>query len=356
MSAYKSPSKWKRVIEKHKLEKFIKMCLKACERGTQLSEVRDAKGETLLHMACRADCEDMVRYLIFKKHCGPRALNRKGETPLFITVKMFLKALSRRKRIATSVPPGANIIKLLLLEDQRAAGIPNKENVSADDLLKKAEKISGMKFARSTQQGPSMPEDTWFDKIKAEAEDEYGRAWGSYEEDFLMGSTSNHETYDDWADRIIEERKKKFQKCYPEKQSEQTKKEKAPSWTEEDQRRWEMEQKLKEEHRQEKKWKSLGVLYDLQCETIQEQVTAFSMSDFPLFTQHPIEDLEKMLDFRTKTMSAEEQRRFVMNGLRLWHPDKFSRHFKAELEAGDEEFKSLILRVQEFSKLLNSRK
>jgi len=206
---------------------------------------------------------------------------------------------------------------------------PNLEGNTGKDLLDLADSVYQYHLAGSNI--PTMPthqpeEEEWRNKLSAELEDEYVSSWGKYESDFTQANQEETETYDSWAQRMMNEHRKRTRTHFTPPTTKQEKKP-ASGWTPEDQQRFLKEEELKRE---------LQRTTDIANKRYQflSKLQAMVMSERPI-----LGDLEA-------------KRKAMRELQRLWHPDKFMQKFGHRL---NETIRDQVLRkVTEISQYMNA--
>lgn len=170
-------------------------------------------------------------------------------------------------------------------------------------------------------------EEDWNNKLATEMEDEYQNDWGQYEADFSQ-TLPESESYDAWAERMINEHRKKHSKItmVPKPQT------KPSSWTPEDQNQF---IKKEEEMRRLAKLNKaselrLQFLSKLRCMVRSEGT--IELEDLPFDCKDDIHSICQHILFDVKEAKDVEVKRKALRELkRMWHPDKFSQKFSQRL-------------------------
>ena len=233
---------------------------------------------------------------------------------------------------------------------------PNLEGNTGKDLLDLADSVYQYHLAGSNI--PTMPthqpeEEEWRNKLSAELEDEYVSSWGKYEADFTQANQEEEtETYDSWAQRMMDEHRKRTRTHFTPPTTKQEKK-LASGWTPEDQQRFLKEEELKRELQRTTDIanKRYQFLSKLQAMVMSER--PIEEKDLPFHCSQSLESIGQLILLHVTELGDLEAKRKAMRELqRLWHPDKFMQKFGHRL---NETIRDQVLRkVTEISQYMNA--
>lgn len=377
------PERVREYSKKNKLEKFLK-------------EVTGDDGKNLLHICCGyGNSGSLFRYLI-KHGVDPIARDFHGNLPVHCALQQAINSDDpvRGWSVYTElIKPLSDAYPHTLKESN------NNGSAVADLITRFLHKEDFSTTSESSSQSSDYSEEEeeeeeedydeddsakWNEKLAEEVCDEYSSYWGRYEQDFA--DTSSHpETYDQWADRIWSERKRKRDSSV------------FARWRESIQRNWLFGRKMSEpRHRtnfdnrssraKDAKWtgntgrsyshhhqqqqsssetststsptvkrhspKLADFLlsnkkYDALLKNNKETPLAFSNIPWPRDGSGAVitaEALEKMNIGENKMLLRKLQRR--------WHPDKFTQHFGDRLLKSDRD--RILDQVNDIAKAFNS--
>ena len=173
----------------------------------------------------------------------------------------------------------------------------------------------------------------------------------------------NAETYDDWINRMIRERRKRRNPHPPSVSHKQEKRHKTAGISEESKRIFEenLRKQHEEEQRQQKAAREADILnlknlYEERCEELfanPRQMLSYRAIPWPYQPKEGIEQMEKFL-FTGLVKGSEEYKKSLKKQRIRWHPDRFAQKVGQYLKKDDRE--KILDKVKEISQILNGLK
>ncbi|XP_078350119.1 NF-kappa-B inhibitor-like protein 1 [Oculina patagonica] len=321
----------------------------------------DRKGRTPLHACCFLG-DDAIMRLLLKNGADVEVADSDGNTPIHIALKYAIQTV-RFSAFNDLIAPLLKVCSRHVLDMEN-----NEEKTPREYLtdLKRAyaqrreEEEAERKQQRRKQheeKSANMENLEWERKLQFEAsQEDYCYNYSTYSDDDCLENTQ--ESYDEWADRIIRERRQKTAS------SKQQETETNRQQQEQEQKARERTRKLEKEHeayitrmsiqRQKLKLTSSLTDYEKRCQEIfqSNSTTSLKFLDLPWPSEG---DTKNMIDLVVKwseLKTDEEKKKFLKEQQVRWHPDKFLQKCGKRLHVEDRE--QIIEQVKELSQEINA--
>lgn len=329
-----------------------------------LTGIVDRKGRTPLHACCLLG-DDAIARLLLKNGADTGITDRDGNTPIHFALKYAIQTVRFSAFDDLIVP-------LLKACSRHVLDIENNEGKTANEYvadLKRtyAQRREDLEAERKQQwrqehEDMSNKEDfiEWERKLQFEAnQEDYSTLYS--QDDYLENTVTENtqESYDDWAERIIHEKRRKTTS------GKQQKTEENKQHQQQEQKARERTQKLEKEHeayitrmsikRQKLKLSSLLTGYENQCQAIfcSNSTTNLKFIDLPWpsggDTKEMIDLVMKWSELKT---AGDDRKKFLKEQQVRWHPDKFLQKCGNRLHFEDRE--KIIEQVKELSQEINA--
>lgn len=323
-----------------------------------LTSFVDRKGRSPLHACCLLG-DDAIMRLLLKNGADVEVTDSDGNTPIHFALKYALQTV----RFSTF---NDLILPLLKVCSRHVLDMENNEEKTPREYLtdlkraydqrrKEAEAERRQQWRKDSEEMSAKMENfEWEKKLRFEAnqEDYYN---STYSQDDWDENTQ--ESYDEWVDRIMRERRQKTASS-KQKKTEQNRRDQ-----EQEQKARERTRELEKEHEayvtrmslQRQKLKLLTLLtdYEERCQAIftSNTTTNLKFSDIPWPSKG---NTKKMIDLVVKwsELKTEEKKKFLREQQVRWHPDKFLQKCGKRLHVDDRE--QIIEQVKELSQEINA--
>ncbi|KAJ7378161.1 Nuclear factor of kappa light polypeptide protein enhancer in B-cells inhibitor-like 1 [Desmophyllum pertusum] len=310
-----------------------------------LTGIVDRQGRTPLHACCLLG-DDAIMRLLLKNGADTGITDRDGNTPIHFALKYAIQTV-RFSAFDDLIVPLLKACSRHVLDMENNEGKTAKEYV-AD--LKRA-------YAQRREDREAERKQQW----REEHEDMSNKEdFKSGKENYSLRQTKRiTESYDDWAERIIHERRRKTTS------GKQQKTEENKQHQQQEQKARERTQKLEKEHeayitrmsikRQKLKLSSLLTGYENQCQAIfcSNSTTNLKFIDLPWpsggDTKEMIDLVMKWSELKT---AGDDRKKFLKEQQVRWHPDKFLQKCGNRLHFEDRE--KIIEQVKELSQEINA--
>lgn len=329
-------------------------------KSFHLTHITDRRGRTPLHVCCLVG-ENTVMRLLLKNGADVEAVDSRGNTPVYYALEYGLASM-RYSAFTDLIAPLLNICKSHILD------LKNKRRKTPRELLNQLQR----KFAKRWEQTEDLKETKWgtdnCETRKREDELEWERklCFEAGQEDFAKYSqedyteTINQETYDEWVERIIHERKRKLSA----KQTTKTESKRKYQEQEQEEAKKKTRQ-LESEHEAFMTQMSLNYQKSKQAATLAEYekrcCAAFNRNSTKRlkFIEVPWPcdgDTLKMINlvkiWSEGLKSLAEKKMFLKEQQIRWHPDRFLQRCGDRLDT--EEREKIIEQVKTLSQEINS--
>lgn len=233
----------------------------------------------------------------------------------------------------------------------------NDEEETAKELLELADSVYKYHLETNKKARIQRPEKLttvnekeWEKKLAEEVHDEYCASWGKYEDDFTSDAREQ-ESYDSWADRILNEHKKKRHRR--QKPPPSAKSEDKLTWSKEDQEAFLKAERMRQEQTRKSELEEKCVTFLSKLKLMVQNDGIIEKSDLPFDCSEKVEAIGELILLNVKGIEEEEAKRKALRELqRLWHPDKFAQIFGQRL---NESIRASVLnKVTEISQFINS--
>lgn len=279
-------------------DKFHK--LKSLVRDIHPDSIINDKGQTGLHLACKLGHPDCLN--VFLRSGASRCFqDGKGNLALHHSIKYCLKRPSQENI--------RDLITRPFMDDLQLLDMPNKKGTKPRALLEALNKFTLAGDDGSDDSSDDGDhESEWQEKLSNANQDDHCDAFGKIiEATFDDYKNEYNETYDQWADRIFSEfRRKRSSPAILKKSEDQ----KQPPVA---------QKKLELKLKPEKKLKMV------QLNALLDSTDLITASKLP-FTEASSPDF--ILNI---LLEAEASKEAIRNLIRRWHPDKFSQAFHARI-------------------------
>ena len=327
--------------------------------SSYLTAFVDRRGRTPLHACCLLG-DDAIMRLLLKKGADVGVQDSDGNTPIHFALKYAIQTLRSHAFDDLIVP----LLKACTCS-RHVFDIENNEGKTPREYMT----VLKRKYAKRRQEEETDRNQRWrkedeeMSKKKEDLEWERKLQFEASQEDFSIYSQDDYlenkqESYDEWVDRILRERRRKTES------SKQQKTDTNRRHEQQEQKAQERTKELEKEHeayitrmsiqRQQLKLSSSLAHYEKRCHEIfhSDATSRLKFVDLPW----PFEgDTKQMIDLVVKwseLKSKEEQKKFLKDQQVRWHPDKFLQKCGNRLCAEDRE--QIIEQVKELSQEINA--
>lgn len=315
-------------------------------------EVLDSRRRTLLHVACLLGEDSIVRVLI-NSGASIDVKDSQGNTPLHL-------ALHHALQVLTDVIYKDLVEPLWQQSSKHLLRLPNDDGETPRKLRKKFKwelrkrredrKIYEEHEERVREEAHKAKE--WHEKLFFEL--------GHDEQDLftnMSDSQFEEETYDQWADRIANERHRKhFVHTRTNETDDKTAQERKDSEASERTRflHEQHEAYIKEmsQRRAKRKTAVLKTQYESQCEAVfvKNEMTQLRYSDIPWPCPGGVKDMVDMI--KTWSEGESDKKRFLREQQVRWHPDRFLQKCGDRLDDADRD--TILTDVNHLSQGINA--
>nr|XP_008103957.1 PREDICTED: NF-kappa-B inhibitor-like protein 1 [Anolis carolinensis] len=297
---------------RHKLHRLLRHHRETLD----LADTSGNKNRTVLHRSCaRQDLKSAI--LLLKYGADANALDRNGDTALHVAARQVARK-------------GGTVYEDLFVPLRKrcpsALNIRNRDGKTPGDLLGQTEEKWCPQKDFGKEEDERDAEREWQSKLLGEWEDEYQETFWQYEDEFSTEGP-DPETFEDWANRIFQEYKKKCKKeeeQHHRRPKKETPKPSAKSWRllEEERLLYEKRARAKEEELKEAKKRR----YEEGCSQVFSSSSSQSLRYADIPWPCPSGTPEQMATVALHGVDPADQgayRRFLRRQQALWHPDKF---------------------------------
>ena len=324
-----------RYIERDDFRKVQKL-LQKCP------ELKDDERIQPLHSAAALGHADCIKVLL-KNGFDVEEKDAKNRFPLHLALKYYLRKRNSSQYLMEE------LIAPLLTKSRRILDAKDVKGISCRSLLDRVERIDRISRVKDHDEGHESDDerkDSWQDRLRAEAEDDFRDEFGSTFHDHRHSDSSN-ESYDEWADRIYHEYHRKHGIKRERVKAKQVRKAASTSKAKE----LRQPQLFNAEESRKKKMISLYRAAKSKLESCggNERISA---SDIPFNASKSGDDDEKIAEIIIESCFGNESelRILLRNEIRFWHPDKFVQKFKAKFVPNEEEL--IVEKVTRISQAL----
>lgn len=303
----------KKIVKYIEKDKYLKLKKYIKDKSVGLNEIITKNGEKMLHVACKEGAVDCLAFLL-KIGADARLVDKKGNLPIHLALKFCIENYSRSYE--------SDLVSVLLTY---CSGIIKQKNfvgVSVQELLDRLEKVKRKDmFYKNKVEKPIVidsdsdeedSEKVWKNKLKDECDYEFEESMGKYEVDNSYAG-NQHESFDDWADRIYNAFSGRRKALYAKpKKDDEPSGSKKPKLTLDPNKLAYIQ--LKENHEKKK--------YQKMCQKIFFSEEKIGREDIPLKDMDVGKIIDILLD-DVKDKSKEEIKNKIREEVRRWHPDKF---------------------------------
>lgn len=335
--------------------KSIKSVLKKHE-DVEIDDFVDSRNRTVLHVSCLLG-EYAIAKVLINYGASIDVQDNNGNTPLHLALHHALQVLSDAVYQNLVQPLWRQASKRLLRQT-------NHDGETVRKLKKKFK--SELKKRREDRRIYEEEEERIHNEAKREMN--YEKEWNEKlffemrndEEEMFAGMNDydiNEETYDQWADRIKEERHQKY--YVNNKSHTKTSKNERKQKEYEAQQRTEYLQKKHEEYIKEmsqKRAKSRAIVrraeYEEKCNVAfnLNESTLLKYNDIPWPCDGSATDMIKLIQIWTE--SEEDGKKFLKKQQIRWHPDRFIQKCGDRLDTKDKEM--IMTAVNQLSQGINA--
>ena len=319
----------------------------------------DRKGRTPLHASCLLG-DDAITRLLLKNGADVEVTDSDGNTPIHFALKYALQTV-RFSAFNDLIVPLLKVCSRHVLDMEN-----NEEKTPRESLTdlkgayaqrrKEVEVERKQQWRKQHEEKSTKMENLeWERKLQFEASQEDYNSSNVYSQDDCLENTQ--ETYDEWVDRIMRERRQKTAS------SRQTKTETNRRQQQQEQKTRERTRQLEKEHeayitrmsiqRQKLKLSSSLTDYEKRCEEIfhSNSTTSLKFSDLPWPSDGNTKQMIDLVVKWSELKTDEEKKKFLKEQQVRWHPDKFLQRCGKRLHIDDRE--QIIEQVKELSQEIN---
>ena len=304
-----------------KRDKFKRLKLFLLENKIHPDSRIGRHDRTALHMCAKTGSIDSLRILL-ECDADPSVKDKKGNYPLHLAIKYCLKQKSFNPATADLVHPLRQKMSDLL-HDENNSGTTCWHLLQGLNLKKELDnkQLTPSSSSNSAESdfGDTSKEVEWNEKLTQVHEEDHFLNWGKfdYQKQFY---NQYKETYDDWADRIFNEYKKRHRTTSQPKHQ-KTKVEEKPSAF------------------QEAKLPSFKPIYPAEDnKNADKYKRLFSMKDKIAKKHLPFSEsstADQIISLILHCDDRMEEKKILREAIRKWHPDKFSQFFNGRIEKRD---------------------
>ena len=354
--------KYIKVGKLHRIRSLLKNCKK---EDVDINAKVDDRGRTALHVSCLLG-DDAITRLLLKYGANIQAKDSDGNTPFHLALGYALE--TTRLSVYTDL-----ILPLLrqfggeeLGGDREALdSLKNNDGVSPSELLVELKEAmrSRREERRKLEEEETRLHEENLRKIKEENE---WKRKVRYEVDWEGVSPEDHmkeyhdddfETYDDWVERIHDERRQKREKRCRQKHK------KAEEIRMKDEAAKQRTKWLEAEHqayqeqiaakREDARHSTAKAAYETQCEAVfgsSNSTTELTIKYIPWPCDGTAGDCGKLL-LRWAKLGEPDDKKYMRSQQVRWHPDRFLQRCGEKLAEADRE--SILERVKGISQEIN---
>ena len=329
-------------------------------KPSYLTTIVDCKGRSALHASCLLG-NDAIMRLLLKNGADVEVKDSDGNTPLHFALK-YATETSRISAFNDLIVPLLNLCSRQVLDMKNSDGKTARECLSQlkrayYQRREEAEDLRKRQWRTETKEMSKQEEELeWQRKLQFEAGQE---DFCKYSEEDYHGSA--HESYDEWVERMVHERRQK--KASSERKQRKEAERKRYEKQEEARKRT---KELEQEHeaymtrmsieRQKLKLAASQTEYETQCQIVFDSGSRTDLKFIDIPWPGELGDATEMINLIVKwsEMISEEEgrKKFLKEQQVRWHPDKFLQKCGNRLYTGDKE--RIIEQVKKLSQEINS--